>query len=78
MTFPGADTMNGGIMGEDCLRSIAGLVAGTVACGLCEGSCTDIESMGVRFIVAAVARQRSRDYSVRCGKVTWCVLAFSS
>jgi hypothetical protein len=34
MTFPGAETMKGGIMGDDCLRSIWGLLGGAAARGL--------------------------------------------
>lgn len=40
MTFPGADTMKGGIMGDDCLRSNRGapLVVDVVVEGIAEVS----------------------------------------
>lgn len=46
MTFPGADTMKGGIMGEDCLRSMAGLDGTALVLGSSEANCTGIESIG--------------------------------
>lgn len=69
MTFPGADTMKGGIIGEDCLRCIAGFVGDVMVLGTWGSNVAGIESMGdcsgrwvacmgVRFIVAVAARQQ--------------------
>jgi hypothetical protein len=48
MTLPGAETMNGGIMGVDCLRKSAGApVAREVpVADMLESSCAGIESIG--------------------------------
>lgn len=48
MTFPGADTMKGGIMGDDFLRRSAGatLCAGLVEEGSSEANWAGMVSMG--------------------------------
>jgi hypothetical protein len=48
MTFPGAETMKGGIMGDDCFLSIAGarVEVDVVPEGMAEPNCAGIESMG--------------------------------
>lgn len=50
MTLPGAETIKGGIMGEDCFRTIFGapLVAGTGAAGIVGESWMGEASMGER------------------------------
>lgn len=48
MTFPGADTMKGGIMGDDCFRFRAGatfVIDGTIE-GILEVNCARAESTG--------------------------------
>lgn len=48
MTLPGAETMKGGIIGDDCFLSNAGAPFGFVVEmeGILEPNCTGIESMG--------------------------------
>ena len=47
MTLPGAETMKGGIMGDDCFLSIAGAPFGfdVASEGMAEANCTGIDSM---------------------------------
>lgn len=48
MTFPGADTMKGGIMGDDCFLSSAGtpLCVEVLVGGILEANCAGMDSMG--------------------------------
>lgn len=48
MTLPGAETMKGGIMGDDCLRSSAGAPFGfdVEMEGISEANCAGMESIG--------------------------------
>jgi hypothetical protein len=48
MTFPGAETMKGGIMGDDCFLSSAGprLDVDGVMEGIAEANCAGMESVG--------------------------------
>lgn len=48
MTFPGADTIKGGIMGDDCFRFKAGatFVVEATAEGILEVNCARAESTG--------------------------------
>lgn len=48
MTLPGADTMKGGIMGDDCFRFMAGAIFGDegTAKGILEANCGRAESTG--------------------------------
>jgi hypothetical protein len=48
MTLPGAETMKGGIIGDDCFLSNAGAPFGVVVEmeGILEPNCAGIESMG--------------------------------
>jgi hypothetical protein len=48
MTFPGAETMKGGIIGDDCFLSSAGvrLEVDVVAEGIAEANCAGMESTG--------------------------------
>jgi hypothetical protein len=48
MTFPGAETMKGGIMGDDCFLSSAGarFEVEVVLEGIAEANCAGMDSMG--------------------------------
>jgi hypothetical protein len=48
MTFPGAETMKGGIMGDDCFLSSPGArpEVDVVADGIAEASCAGMEFTG--------------------------------
>lgn len=48
MTLPGAETMKGGIMGDDCFRSSAGAPFGfdVEMEGMSEANCAGMESIG--------------------------------
>lgn len=55
MTLPGADTMKGGIIGDDCFRFRAGaapVVEGTME-GIFEANCARAESTGESSAVCA-------------------------
>jgi hypothetical protein len=48
MTLPGAETMKGGIIGDDCFLSSTGAPFGFVEVieGILEANCAGIDSMG--------------------------------
>lgn len=49
MTFPGAETIKGGIMGDDCFRCMAGMPfrVGNTVDGILTANCAGVDSVGV-------------------------------